>query len=133
VRAVVEEVLTGQADYDVIEIMACPGGCVDGGGHLRSKKAYLPHALKRREAIYAIDRKAPVRQSHNNPLVQKLYKDYLGAPLSHQAHELLHTHYIARRHELKRTIRDIWREISLGTMVHSEFDRMEDVGACGVK
>ncbi len=130
VRAMVESVLAGKADFDFIEVMACPGGCVDGGGHLRSKKAYLPHALQRREAIYAIDRKAAVRQSHNNPMVQQLYKDFLEAPLSHKAHELLHTHYIQRRTVLKRTIRDIWREITMNTLVHSEFDAMEETASC---
>ena len=121
-RRVVEAVLAGEADYDFIEIMACPGGCVDGGGHLRSKKAYQPHAMKRREAIYDVDRANSVRQSHNNPLVQRLYKEFLGEPLSEKAHELLHTHYIERRLRSRHSIPDIWREITLSTLVHSEFD-----------
>ena len=130
VRAIVEAVLSGEVDFDFIEVMACPGGCVDGGGTLRSKKAYLPHAFMRREALYAIDQEARVRQSHNNPLVKKLYADFLGEPLSHRAHELLHTHYIERKQEVKRTIRDIWREINMATMVHSEFDDMQTGASC---
>jgi ferredoxin hydrogenase gamma subunit len=121
-RAMVEDVLAGRADYDFIEVMACPGGCVDGGGHLRSKKAYQPHAMKRREAIYAVDRAKAVRQAHNNPLVQKLYADYLGQPLSERAHELLHTRYFKRGQRPPRTIADIWRDIIMSTKVHSEFD-----------
>ena len=130
VRAIVEDVLEGRADYDFIEVMACPGGCVDGGGQLRSKRAYLPNAFKRRAAIYDIDRQAPVRQSHNNPLIQKLYTDYLERPLSHKAHDLLHTHYVARKVKMERTIRDIWREITMSTLVHSEFDRMDRTADC---
>ena len=96
-RKLVEAVLDGSADFDFIEIMACPGGCVDGGGTLRSKKAYLPYAMKRRETIFDIDRtKVRVRQSHNNQQVQKLYADYFGAPHSEKAHEFLHTHYDSR-------------------------------------
>jgi len=122
VRAMVEDVLAGRADFDFIEVMACPGGCVDGGGHLRSKKHYQPNARKRRDAIYDIDRQKQYRQSHNNPQVQQLYKDFLGEPLSHRSEELLHTHYIRRSQELKQSIHDIWREITMSTLVHSEFD-----------
>ena len=90
-RKLVEAVLDGSADFDFIEIMACPGGCVDGGGTLRSKKAYIPYAMKRRETIFDIDRtKVRVRQSHNNRQVQKLYADYLEAPHSEKAHHMLH-------------------------------------------
>ncbi|NJB69503.1 ferredoxin hydrogenase gamma subunit [Desulfobaculum xiamenense] len=122
VRTIVEDVLAGRADFDFIEIMACPGGCVDGGGHLRSKKHYQLHARKRRDAIYDIDRTKPVRQSHNNPQVQRLYEEFLGEPLSERAHELLHTRYIRRKKEISQTIHDIWREITMSTLVHSEFD-----------
>ena len=90
-RKLVEAVRAGTVDLDFIEIMACPGGCVDGGGTLRSKKQYLPHALKRRDTLFSIDRKAKARQSHNNAQVQALYRDYLGAPNSEKAHHLLHT------------------------------------------
>ncbi len=107
-RQIVESVLDGSADFDFIEIMACPGGCVDGGGHLRSKHAYIPHAQKRRETMYAIDDNAKVRQSHNNEQVQKLYADYLDAPYSDKAHDLLHTYYTDRKQTIHHNIREIW-------------------------
>ena len=111
-RKITEAVLAGKADFDFIEIMACPGGCVDGGGHLRSKKAYQPHAKKRREAIYAVDKNAKARQSHNNTQIQALYRDYLGKPQSEKAHHLLHTTYTDRHQKLKRTMLDVWQEVS---------------------
>ena len=89
-RALVEAVRAGTADFDFIEIMACPGGCVDGGGTLRSKKSYLPDALKRRATLFGIDRTRAARQSHNNQQVQALYRDFLGAALFREgAHHLL--------------------------------------------
>lgn len=117
-RALVEKILAGEADYDFIEVMACPGGCVDGGGSLRSKKAYLPLALERRKTIYNVDRKAKVRQSHNNPQVQALYRDFLGSPNSEIAHELLHTHYENRKRELNQTVKDVWDHITMGSVVY---------------
>ncbi len=117
-RAMVEAVRAGTADFDFIEVMACPGGCVDGGGTLRSKKAYLPHALKRRETLFGIDRTRKVRQSHNNPQVQALYKDYLGRPYSEKAHYLLHTFYTDRKLEMTHTVNQIWNEITMSTMVY---------------
>jgi ferredoxin hydrogenase gamma subunit len=117
-RALVEAVLAGKADYDFIEVMACPGGCVDGGGSLRSKKKYLPLALKRRETIYNVDRTAKVRQSHNNPQVQALYRELLEAPNSEKAHHLLHTHYEQRHKELQHTVKEIWDDITMSTMLY---------------
>ncbi|MDR2451836.1 MAG: [FeFe] hydrogenase, group A [Candidatus Accumulibacter sp.] len=110
-RALVEDVLAGRADLDFIEIMACPGGCVDGGGTLRSKKAYIPLAMKRRETLFDIDRKAKVRQSHNNEQVRKLYADCLGAPHSEKAHHMLHTQYAARPCGAKLDIEAEWAEL----------------------
>ena len=110
-RELVEAVLDGRADFDFIEIMACPGGCVDGGGTLRSKKAYIPYAMKRRETIFNIDRKARVRQSHNNTQVKKLYADYLGAPHSEKAHHMLHTQYAPRPCGVEADIRAAWEEL----------------------
>jgi len=130
VRKVVEDVVAGKSDFDFIEVMACPGGCVDGGGHLRSKKAYLPHALKRRDTLFKIDQKTKYRQSHNNPMIQKLYKDFLDRPLSGKSHDLLHTHYIARQQKQVQTIRDIWKDITMSTLVHSEFDNMNETSTC---
>ena len=110
-RQLVEAVLNGTADFDFIEVMACPGGCVDGGGTLRSKKSYLPHALKRRETIFNIDRSMKVRQSHNNTQVQALYADFLGAPHSDKAHHMLHTQYRARPCGVDADIEGAWTEL----------------------
>jgi len=117
-RRIVEAVRAGTVDLDFIEVMACPGGCVDGGGTLRSKKAYLPHALKRRATLFGIDRGRAVRQSHNNKQVQALYRDFLERPYSEKAHYLLHTYYTDRRIAMTRTVNQIWNEITMSTMVH---------------
>ena len=111
-RELVESVLSGKADFDFIEIMACPGGCVDGGGTLRSKKAYIPYAMKRRETIFNIDRKTKVRQSHNNAQVKKLYADYLEKPHSEKAHHMLHTQYVSRPCGVDADIEGAWTELS---------------------
>ncbi|WP_296525197.1 [FeFe] hydrogenase, group A [Rhodoplanes sp.] len=112
-RQIVEQIRAGKSDLDFVEVMACPGGCVDGGGTLRSKKAYLPYALKRRETLFAIDRNRPVRQSHRNEQVQALYRDYLGAPNSEKAHHLLHTYYTDRKIEMTQTVREVWADIKM--------------------
>ncbi|TCT18959.1 [FeFe] hydrogenase, group A [Thiobaca trueperi] len=117
-RELCERIRAGTADFDFIEIMACPGGCVDGGGNLRSKKAYRRNALKRRDTLFAIDRATPVRQSHNNPQVQALYRDYLEQPFSERAHRLLHTWYSDRRVAMTLTVKDIWNEITMSTTIY---------------
>jgi ferredoxin hydrogenase gamma subunit len=117
-RALCERIRAGEADYDFIEIMACPGGCVDGGGNLRSKKAYQPHAMKRRDTLFAIDRASPVRQSHNNPQVQALYRDFLDHPFSQRAHDLLHTWYSDRSVATSLTVKAIWEEITMSTTIY---------------
>ena len=79
--------------------MACPGGCVTGGGQpIVPAKVRMGIDLKaeRAKALYAEDKAATVRQSHKNPDVDMLYKEFFGEPGSHKAHELLHTHYIER-------------------------------------
>ena len=79
--------------------MACPGGCVTGGGQpICSAKTWMDIDVKaeRAKALYSEDEKATIRKSHENPDVQLLYKDYFGEPGSHKAHELLHTHYTKR-------------------------------------
>lgn len=111
-RALVDDVLAGRADYHFIEIMACPGGCMGGGGQPRAKRAYQTTWQARRSAMFGIDRQSNVRQSHNNPMIQQLYKDFLGEPNSELAHKLLHTTYRARPVEVKRSISKIWSEIS---------------------
>ena len=95
-RRLAEEAVAGKSPYTFIEVMACPGGCVDGGGTCRMKGDYHPGARARQQGLYAIDREMPRRQSHLNPQVRKLYDDFLGEPNSHKAHELLHTHYSDR-------------------------------------
>ncbi|SFN78912.1 ferredoxin hydrogenase gamma subunit [Formivibrio citricus] len=110
-RDIVEAVKAGKVDFDFIEVMACPGGCVDGGGTLRSKKAYIPLAMKRRETLFNVDRQTKARQSHNNTQVQKLYADYLEAPYSHKSHDLLHTEYCSRPFGVPADMEQAWHEL----------------------
>lgn len=77
--------------WHFVEVMACPGGCVNGGGQPINTDPEVPR--KRAEALYLDDRTLPLRRSHENPEIQALYKDFLGEPNGHKAHELLHTHY----------------------------------------
>ena len=84
-----EEIRAGRAQYDFVEIMACPGGCAGGGGQPFREGMEL--AGERGETLYEIDRKNPVRFSHENASVQKAYDDFFDKPLSHKSHELLHT------------------------------------------
>jgi ferredoxin hydrogenase gamma subunit len=100
----VDEAVAGTSPYTFIEVMACPGGCVDGGGTCRVKGEYHPNASKRMQGLYKIDKAMPRRQSHLNPQVTQLYKDFLGEPNSHLAHELLHTHYSDRSKVQKESI-----------------------------
>jgi len=93
-RTLMKFVETGKAPYQFIEIMACPGGCLGGGG--QPMPTNLAIRQKRMDAIYAEDRGLPLRKSHENPEVQQLYADFLKEPNSHKAHELLHTHYKKR-------------------------------------
>lgn len=83
----------GEVSYDFVEIMACPGGCVGGGGQPIHDGEEL--AAERAEVLRELDEKKSVRKSHENPSVQKLYTEYLGKPLSHMAHKLLHTDHTA--------------------------------------
>ena len=88
-RKVVEDIRAGRAQYDFVEIMACPGGCAGGGGQPMFDGCEL--AEERGETLYALDKANKLRFSHENPDVQALYRDYLGKPLGEKAHELLHT------------------------------------------
>ncbi|MBN1478745.1 ferredoxin [candidate division KSB1 bacterium] len=90
-RQLMEKIVSGQADYHFVEIMACPGGCIGGGG--QPMPTSMDVRKKRVEAIFAADRMSKIRKSHENPAILKLYKEFLGEPNSHKAHELLHTHY----------------------------------------
>lgn len=91
-RKLLEEIRRHECEYHVIEIMACPGGCIGGGGQpLHHGRAEVLKA--RAEAIYREDEGKPIRKSHENPYIQQLYEECLGKPLSERAHHLLHTHY----------------------------------------
>jgi NADH-quinone oxidoreductase subunit G len=88
-RELIEDVKAGRCQYEFVEVMACPGGCSGGGG--QPIKDGEERALTRAAGLYRLDRENVLRYSHENPDVQALYKEYLGAPMSHRAHELLHT------------------------------------------
>jgi NADH-quinone oxidoreductase subunit G len=90
-----QEIEEGKADFQLLEVMACPGGCINGGGQPMSCND-SSIKLRRAEGLYKSDSELPIRKSHENPDVQRLYKEHLGAPNSPKAHELLHTHYINR-------------------------------------
>ncbi len=98
-RKLLEKVVSGEKEYHFIEVMACPGGCLNGGGqpivHAKDKIKMDPR-VARAKAIYDEDRDMPIRKSHENPMIKKIYEDFLGEPNSHKAHELLHTHYTKR-------------------------------------
>ena len=88
-RKLLEAIKRGEVQYDFVEVMACPGGCVGGGGQPIYDGQEL--AKVRGDNLYFLDRTSALRFSHENPTVQALYKEYLGEPLGHKAHELLHT------------------------------------------
>lgn len=88
----IREIKEGKADFQMLEVMACPGGCVNGGGQPRSCDDSKIKA-ERAEGLYKEDSELPQRKSHMNPSIQKLYQEYLEHPGSHKAHELLHTTY----------------------------------------
>ena len=98
-RKVVEAQLSGEKDYHFIEIMACEGGCVTGGGqpivNAKVREKVDVKAL-RAGAIYDEDKSLPIRKSHKNPYITKIYEEYLGEPNGHKSHELLHTIYVKR-------------------------------------
>ena len=90
-RILMEQIKKGTCQYDFIEIMACPGGCIGGGGQPKGTTNAV--RKERMKALYQIDKNLPIRKSHENPDIITLYKDFLGEPLSEKAHELLHTSY----------------------------------------
>ncbi|NLW60184.1 MAG: 4Fe-4S binding protein [Firmicutes bacterium] len=93
-RKLMELIKAGKADYQFIEIMCCPGGCIGGGGQPIGTTNAIRE--KRIEAIYEADRGLPLRKSHENPAVKTLYEEFLGKPLGEKSHRLLHTHYTKR-------------------------------------
>ena len=92
-RKLVEAIRSGQAEYDFVEVMACPGGCAGGGGQPICEGEEL--AGVRGENLYELDKAMDLRLSHENPSIKKIYEDYLEKPMSHRAHELLHTDHDA--------------------------------------
>lgn len=93
-RRILEDIKAGKADYDAIEVMACPGGCINGGGQPLHK--YTPNSVvlkNRKEGLRNIDVNKTVRISCENNAIKKLYEEYLGEPNSHKAHKILHTTY----------------------------------------
>jgi len=93
-KKVMDSVRDGKSSYHFMEIMACPGGCIGGGGQPIPTNAEIRR--KRTEAIYAEDSGMKIRKSHENPEIIAIYKEFLKEPLGHKSHELLHTHYKAR-------------------------------------
>ena len=93
-RKLMDQVAAGTSPYHFIEVMACPGGCIGGGGQPRLTTDEVRQA--RFQAIMAEDEGKPIRKSHENPAITKVYEEFFGQPNSHKAHELLHTHYTAR-------------------------------------
>ncbi len=105
-KPIMDDIRAGKSPYTFIEIMCCPGGCINGGGQSYVRPSLLPnedvdiidtYMTKRANALYSEDERQTYRQSHNNPQIQQLYADYLGEPNSHKAHELLHTTYVKDR------------------------------------
>ena len=98
-KIIMEEIKMGKSKYHFVEIMACPGGCVMGGGqpiHSSKERELIDIRSLRANALYTIDEKSVIRKSHENPVLKKIYKEYLGEPGGHKAHELLHTSYSKR-------------------------------------
>jgi iron only hydrogenase large subunit-like protein len=93
-RRLLERIRAGEGQYHFVEVMTCPGGCIGGGGQPRFTDDAV--RLKRIAAMYAEDEGKPLRESHENPAVKELYRAFLGKPLSHKAHALLHTAYAPR-------------------------------------
>ncbi|MCQ2794534.1 MAG: [FeFe] hydrogenase, group A, partial [Bacilli bacterium] len=105
-KPLLDDIRAGKSPYAFIEIMGCPGGCINGGGQPYVTPCFLPHEKdnirdtyrkKRSAVLYSEDERLAIRQSHNNPDIQKLYQDFLGEPCGEKSHHLLHTTYEAKR------------------------------------
>lgn len=105
-KVLLDQIREGTSPYTFIEVMGCPGGCINGGGQPYVREVFLPneepniydtYMQKRANALYSEDERQVWRQSHRNPQLQALYDEFLGEPNSHLAHELLHTHYNRNR------------------------------------
>ena len=103
-KVIMDKIRAGEADYTFVEIMACPGGCINGGGQPQVParvRNFEDYRAKRASVLYGYDESMPRRKSHENPSVQKLYAEYMGEPGGEKAHHILHTSYV------KRTVHDI--------------------------
>ena len=96
-KILMDQIDAGTSPYHFIEVMGCPGGCISGGGQPRSDDPDM--RMKRLKALYSEDEGKELRQSHLNPSIDAIYKNYLGKPGGHLSHELLHTHYVDRSKE----------------------------------
>lgn len=99
-KTLLKKVKAGEADYQFIEIMACPGGCVNGGGQIiqpASVRNFTDIRAERAKVLYDIDANNPLRRSHENPDIKTIYDEFFGEPNSHKAHEVLHTSYKAQK------------------------------------
>ena len=96
-KILMDQIVAGASPYHFIEVMGCPSGCICGGGQPRSEDPDV--RMKRLKAIYSEDESKTLRQSHHNPSITDIYKEYLGKPGGHLSHELLHTHYFDRSKE----------------------------------
>ena len=109
-KAIMDKIRAGEADYTFVEIMACPGGCINGGGQPQVParvRNFEDYRAKRASVLYGYDESMPRRKSHENPSVQKLYAEFMGEPCGEKAHHILHTSYV------KRTVHDIdaWNKL----------------------
>lgn len=108
-QELIDEMASGNCMYDFVEVMACPGGCIAGGGTPRKKNNYHSFAQDRQAALYKIDAHSAIRESHKNPQITEIYSDFLGEPGSHLAHELLHCEYRSKKTEKNPPdIRKLW-------------------------
>ena len=99
-KVLCEKIKKGEADYQFVEIMCCPGGCVNGGGQPildTYTRREVDFKALRAKALYDEDKAKKIRKSHENPIVKDIYANFLGKPGSHKAHEILHTKYVKRK------------------------------------
>ncbi len=99
-KVLMDQIKNGTSEYLFIEIMGCPGGCINGGGQPIQHavvRNFIDLKARRAEALYTADRNNAVRKSHENEAIKTLYTEFLGKPGSHKAHDILHTSYVARK------------------------------------
>lgn len=110
---ILDEVKSGRAPWHFVEVMACPGGCIGGGGTPRGRDVWKRSLQARQQGVYAMDRAMPIKASHENPDVAALYENYLEKPNSHLAHELLHTSYTDRSRRPNADVGRIMKRIEI--------------------